>query len=424
MIINIKQLNIKDRIRKDFGDVEQLADGIAKYGLLNPIVVKPAAEGDRFDLVAGERRVRAHLLLGKFEIEANFRDDIDEVVAKEIELEENINRHQLAWVEQVEAVRQLDELKRKLYGTKAHGADYGEGWGLEETASQLGQSIGMVSQDIQLAKDMNEDPSRRIKYGNMPKHAARKMIKMEKKRELLRGKVDSRELEIKIDLRKGSCTDLVLKLPDGSVDLWLTDPPFAVDKICEVGKDGYNMTKTNVGDKDVMQEVYDILIPAMYQKMRPGAHFYMFFGHKWYPQLVKMLRAAGFIVDDTPLIWYKQRVSTMAKDMHYMSTYEPILFGFKPPVGNILKKPMKNLFAISAINPQQRVHPLQRPEELLAILIEQSTEVGEVVLDTFSGSGSTLVAAHRLQRSALGFEIDEGNYLRALEWFEKEFPDG
>ena len=423
MKIDLIKINIENRIRHDFGDIEKLADGIKKYGLLHPIVVKVAAEGDRYDLIAGERRWRAHCFLGYTQIEATILEDADEVVAKEIELEENINRHQLSWPEQVEAIRQLDDIKRKLYGDKAHGDDYGEGWGLEETARQLGQSVGGVSQDIQLAKDLEAMPQLAVKVMNMPKHAARKMIKMQKKAQQLQKRIDSKDLTIQIDLRHGSCTDLVLELPDASVDLWLTDPPFAVDKICEVGKDGYNLTKTNVGDKDVMQDVYDVLIPAMFDKMRNGAHFYMFFGHKWYPKLVTMLRAVGFIVDDTPLIWYKQRVSTMAKDMHYMSSYEPILFGYKPPVTNILKKPVKNVFPISAINPQARVHPLQRPEELLAILIENSTEVGETVLDTFSGSGSTLVAAHRLKRNAIGFEIDNGNYLRALEWFEKEFKD-
>ena len=62
---------------------------------------------------------------------------------------------------------------------------------------------------------------------------------------------------------------------------------------------------------------------------------------------------------------------------------------------------------------QTRIHSLQRPYDLLKLLIENSSGVGDVVLDTFAGSASTLVAAKKLQRNAVGFEMDEGNFLRA-----------
>ena len=423
MILNIKNIIVDNRIRKDFGDVESLAAGIEKYGLLHPLVVTPAGD-DKYNLVSGERRLRAHLLLGRLEIECTLREDLDELSSKEIELEENINRHQLSWPEQCAAVKQLDDIKRRLYGDSQHGSEYGEGWGLEDTAEQLGASIGRVSQDIQLAKDLEAHPELAIKAMGLPKHAAQKMMKNFKEAERLRHSVANKDIIIDIDLRPGDCSELVDELKDGSIDLWLTDPPFALDKISAVAKAGsYNRNTTNVGVEKTLQKVYDKLIPTMYKKMREGAHFYMFHGPGWYCRLVHMMRTNGFIVDDIPLIWNKQRTSVMAKDMHYMSSYEPILFGYKPPVKNILKKPMKNVFSIPAIHPQHRVHPLQRPEELLSIFIENSTNVGETVLDTFSGSGSTLVAAHRLQRKAIGFELDERNYLTSKEWFLKEFDD-
>jgi site-specific DNA-methyltransferase (adenine-specific) len=134
-----------------------------------------------------------------------------------------------------------------------------------------------------------------------------------------------------------------------------------------------------------------------------------------------MLNNAGFIVDAQPLIWYKERVSVMAKDMHYMSSYEAIFFGHKPPVGRILTKPVSNVLSVPALSHQAKVHPLQRPHDLLKILIENSTGVGDTVLDTFAGSASTLVSARKLQRNAIAFEKDEGNFLRAQEWISKEF---
>ena len=56
-------------------------------------------------------------------------------------------------------------------------------------------------------------------------------------------------------------------------------------------------------------------------------------------------------------------------------------------------------------------------------MIENSSLVGETVLDTFAGSGSTVMAAMKLKRKGIGFEIDEGNFLRIQDWFSKEKKD-
>lgn len=422
MILNIKDLKVENRVRKDFGDIDRLAEGIKKYGLLHPIVVRKNEDG--YDLIAGERRVRAMLLLGNVEIEAKLFDDLNDLEAKEIELEENINRQNLTWPEENEAKRQLDEIKRELYGDAKPGQLGDANWGLQETAESLGQSIGAVSQDIKMAKFLNEHPNMLAKVGHLPKHAARKMIKIYEDSERLKKQVSERKIIVDVDLRFGDAAVLIDELKNESIDLWITDPPFALDNIVKTASfASYNVTDTNVGKESTMDKVYKKLIPAVYGKMKEGAHFYMFHGSGWYCRLVSMLRGAGFVVDDLPLIWYKQRASVMGKDMHYLSSYEPVLFGYKPPVKQILKKQIKNVFPISAIAPQQRVHPLQRPEELLSIFIENSSNVGHTVLDTFAGSGSTLVAARRLQRKAIGFELDETNYLKAQEWVEKEFSE-
>jgi len=167
-----------------------------------------------------------------------------------------------------------------------------------------------------------------------------------------------------------------------------------------------------------MLKTYNALIPELFRVLKPGAHFYMFFGHAWYPYLVINFRLKGFIVDDQPIIWNKMRCSIMAKDMHYMSSYEAILFGHKPPSTRILKKPVLNILNFPAIPGQKRVHSLQRPFDLLKLLIENSSVPGETILDCFAGSGSTIHAAKKLQRTGIGFELDEGNFLRAQKFIQ------
>lgn len=428
MKIKISEILIEDRQRTDFGNIEALAFGIKKHGQIAPIVVSEnvnesltAHPNKKYKLIAGERRTRAFAMNGVAEIEATLWSDVDELVHAEIELEENMNRKELSWQEQCSAVERLDNIKRKMYGDSQSGDKYGQAWGLQDTATSLGVSLGMASQDIQLSKDLKAMPKVAAQVANLPKTAARKVIKQAKEKVLLEKQIENRELDLNPSILLGNCCDLVKDLPDASVDLWITDPPFAVKKISDAAKQyGYNTTDTNVGDEDVMRETYNILIPEMFRALKPGAHVYMFYGSAWHTELLSMLRKAGFEMDDIPLIWDKTRSSVMPRDFHYSSSYEPILFGMKPPRTKPLKKPVKNILTFPSIPGQQRVHPLQRPEPLLNLLIENSSHPGQVVVDTFAGSGSTIMSAMKLKRKGIGFEIDEGNFNRIQDWFMKE----
>lgn len=427
MKINIVDVKVssKDeltkRVRKSKGSLFELAASIEKHGLMHPIVIDKLENGKyKWILIAGERRLKAAILTGASKIDATLFSDVDDVGKKEMELEENLLRKQLDWPEQVKALAQIDKLKRKIYGgaTRAKG---NEGWGIKETAEALGMSIGAVGQDIQLAKNIENRPDLLKKVRRMPKSAARKIVNQTLHTEHLKKQLDVKEITISSDIRLGRCEDLIDELKDNSVDLLITDPPFAVPEIVDVAGSGastmtYNVTESNVSTPDVMLKTYEELIPKLFNKMKPAAHIYIFLGMGWYPYLTSKLRQVGFIVDDLPIIWDKGRPSIMAKDIHYMSCYEAILFGHKPPKTNLLRHPTKNVLSIPAIPPQQRVHGLQKPFDLLKILIENSSSPGETVLDCFVGSGATIKAAKQLQRSAIGFELDDGNFLRAQKF--------
>jgi site-specific DNA-methyltransferase (adenine-specific) len=68
----------------------------------------------------------------------------------------------------------------------------------------------------------------------------------------------------------------------------------------------------------------------------------------------------------------------------------------------------------------EKIHPTQKPVELLKRLIELFTNEGDVVIDPVAGSGSTLIAAERLNRKAYGFEIKKDFWLKANRWLEEE----
>jgi len=416
------------RFRKDFGDIKALAESIKTVGLIHPIVVDKI-DGNKFRLLAGERRLRASILAGWSEIDVTLKDSLDDLQAKEIELEENVKRKDIDWEEQCEALRQIHELKQKIYGKATRTK---KGWGIEDTAKLVGASIGVVSQDINLAKNLKDHPELKKKVKRLNKSSARKLVEQELEAVGIRRLMKKQGIIIDFNFENLPCeVGLKTRIPDNSIHCLITDPPFALDKISNVSNGAsrskkadsglhYNLTSTNVGNEATMQKTYETIIPELKRVMVDGAHFYIFFGFGWYFRLVTMLRENGFVVDDQPIIWDKMRTSIPSRGCHYMSRYEGILFGYRPPQKRILLKPTPNILQIPTINPQTKIHPLQKPFDLLKILIENSTSPGEMVLDCFAGSGSTLLAAKKLQRSSRGFEIDEGNYLRALKWLKSE----
>jgi len=420
----------KRRARIDFGDIERLAMSIKEFGLMHPVVVQELetpVDGKTHVLVAGERRIRACLMLGMNEIQATLFEGLTDLRRKTMELEENLRRKNLDWPEEDMCIKQIHELKQIEYGTPV-GDPTGKktGWGVRDTASLLNRSIGSVSNDIQMAKVLEERPDLLKQVRNKPKVVANKIVKRVLENERLELLVKSKGIDIGVDLREGSCVDLIKTLDDNSIDCLLTDPPFASPGIVNSGsahRKTYNLTKSNVSNLDYMLPLYDKLLPELSKKLRVGAHIYIFCGMgEHYMYLYKNLSRYGFLVDELPLIWYKGRSTVVAKDYSYLSSYEPIIFGHygKKKLG--LLKPVKNVLSVDPIHPSKRVHPLQRPDELLRILINNSTLPGQTILDCFAGSGSTLKVARDLQRKAIGFELDHGNYMRAMSWLQATAP--
>ncbi len=414
-----------DRARKKYVGLLELAESIKTHGLIHPLVVEPVQDGTyNFRLVAGCRRLKACIISGITEVDITLRDETDDITRKEIELEENLHRADLSWLEKSQGVKQLDELKRKKYGSATQSRE-SKGWGQKETAVALGRSVGSVNEDIQLATDMEENPELLKKVEHLPKHAAKRYIKQAKEAKKLQRQVERRELVINADLRLGDCCELIDDIENESVHLWLTDPPFGIKDIMDQGISGhktmtYALTESNVDTEENMRKIYNKLLPKIYKKMAPGCHIYVFHAPGWYCELLKLLRKYGFDVGEVAIIWDKMRTSIVGKCLHYTASHECIFFGRKPPNTRLLKKPIRDVLSIPAISPQLKTHSLQKPDELIRTLIENSTDVGELVLDTFAGSGQTLVTANKMQRRAIGFELDKDNFLRAQSFMRKE----
>ena len=206
-----------DRGRKSFTRIMEMAESIKKFGIIHPIVLAPAPDKpDKFVLVAGERRYRGALLAGLVELPYTLREDSAEILA-EIELEENVCRADISFEEEGNILAKIQTLKKKSDPK----------WGVAQTAELTGRSMGDVSGKIKIARIFKERPDLKEKCKTLPYTAALKKIAMVEESEKVQRLVDQGQITLSTDLLLGDCRELIMNLKPESVDLLLTDPPYA-----------------------------------------------------------------------------------------------------------------------------------------------------------------------------------------------------
>ena len=400
MELKVAEIRVGERMRKTFEGMEELAASIAAYGQIEPIVID-----ENNVLIAGERRLRAHLLLKKETILVVYRKDLNELQKKEIELEENIQRENFTWQEEVAAKLDLHRLKQQIHGAAVKGHATDGKWDLRDTATALGESVGTVSMDIQLAKGLSAFPEL---LKEKSKTAAYKKLKQSQERVLnaeLARRITSNKAITNPDVICGNCIDEMQKMADSSVDLILTDPPYGIN--IENAHTFKSMNATNVDFNDTDFDTFDLLDKAfkeMYRILKSNRHMYMFFAIQKYEAITTLLHKHGFEVHAMPLIWDKGSGSYPSQMTTYVHSYEPFLHCRKGD--RKLNGTPRDVFPCKRVPNGQKIHPTQKPTELLRDLIGFSTNPGEVVFDAFAGSGATLVAAKECQRRAIGIELN------------------
>ena len=106
MLVNISEIKVRKRVRKDLGDLDALKESLRRYGLLNPITID-----NKNRLIAGERRLEAAKLLGWTNINAVVVNNISAITKLELELEENNQRKEFTDAELLEGYIRLERLR-------------------------------------------------------------------------------------------------------------------------------------------------------------------------------------------------------------------------------------------------------------------------------------------------------------------------
>lgn len=213
-----------------------------------------------------------------------------------------------------------------------------------------------------------------------------------------------------MQLFKQDAVEWLSTLPDESVDLLITDPPYeSLEKHRSVG----TTTRLKVSKASSNQwfgifknERFESLLEQVYRVLKNNSHFYLFCDQETMFYIKPVAEQVGFKFWK-PIVWDKVAIGM---GYHYRARYEFILFFEKG------KRKLNNL-GIPDILEEKRVYrgyPTEKPVPLLETLIEQSSSEGDIVIDPFFGSGATLIAASNLNRQAWGNDIsdDAHEYLK------------
>lgn len=205
------------------------------------------------------------------------------------------------------------------------------------------------------------------------------------------------------------CLDGLREVPDHSVDLIVTDPPYFLSM-------GHAGSKTNAqsvqlnsnrafNDLAICTPFYRQLFEEFARVLKETGSFYFFTDWRGYAYYFPLINAS--LPVRNLIVWDKKS----GPGSFYSFAHELIIFGTyrsktKAGVGsNVWREAAFSSGARSTDG--EKVHPTQKPVALLTRMIEDSTEPGAVVLDTFMGSGTTAVACLKSGRQFIGFELDE-----------------
>ena len=217
-----------------------------------------------------------------------------------------------------------------------------------------------------------------------------------------------------IDVRLGDSYKLIKEIPDNSIDLVIIDPPYQIDNTKAGGKS--DLARSIQGMNNEIKEKnltngFDFSILEDLVRVMKNINCYVWCNHKQIPQYLEYF-VNQLNCNFDILIWNKTNAMPLFNNK-YLTDKEYCLYFRKNAYCNpSCYEDAKTVFymPINAKDKKMYKHPTIKPLKIIETLVKNSSREGDVVLDCFMGSGTTGVACKKLNRSFIGFEIDEEYY--------------
>lgn len=431
------EIDVGPRFRKDLGDIAAFAERIREAGgLLQPILVTPNLE-----LVAGARRLAAYKYLKWRDIpvaytEAQSLDDLDSLTA---ERDENVQRKAFLPSEAVaiaevmmpiEAAKADDRMKT---GKKQPLGNLPQGQG--RAKDKIAEAVGLARRTLDKAMSIvaaaRADPDR---FADL-------VDQMDTTGRVHPAYVELNERQRQTEIEHKAAEAVLSKVhrvihgdnfrfvPDESVHLLATDPPYNISRKRKIVFDNRKAIDKDFGDADTWDhwsgaEKVDFYIVILdwakefYRVVRPGGSLYLFCADPFISDFRRALIDSGFRFKNV-LTWHFTNPKPKPDRTSWITACDHILFAVKGGGRNTFNwegiNKMHSIIESGTCQGKERTpHPTQKPLAVMERLIRVSSNPGDLVLDPFAGSGTTGEACQRLERSFILVEVVE-RYIRIIE---------
>lgn len=268
--IEINKIFIGPRGREEFGNMESLKLSIMQYGILVPIIVKKT--DNEYELVAGERRLTCCKELGMTEIPAVIKENIDAFTQKELELEENLKRKDLTWIEKFNMMEEIHQMGLERYGDALPGRFGKSGWTQKDTAEKLSLSEASISISLNMAEEVRRYPQ--LKGCKTLREAKRQLTLLKRGEKMELTEVARRVKECVEQLK---IEESFTRIERASVDLLITD---------------------------IEEYFHEDLIRECARVMNLTSHGFLFFPIERMMELFDLLDKYNFVYEKKPYIWH------------------------------------------------------------------------------------------------------------------------
>jgi len=343
--------------------VAQIAASIREFGFTNPVLVDEDS-----NLIAGHGRLLAARKLNMTEVPAITVTGLDERKRRALVIADNKIALNSDW--------DIDALKVEL----------------EDLASDFGELMGF-SQDelVELLKQPDAGLTSDDAVPDAPKQPV-----------TVKGDVWNLGNHRLMCGDSTSVADLETLCENQLVDMWLTDPPYNVAYVGKT-KDALVIQNDEMGDQDFRQFLVDAYSAAD-TVMKKGAVFYIWHADSEGYNFRGAAHDIGWQIRQC-LIWRKQSMVMGRQDYHWQ--HEPCLYGWKDGASHLWASDRKQTTILNFDRPSKNEqHPTMKPVELFVYQMLNNTKGDDLVLDSFVGSGTTVIACEKHGRRTRAIEVD------------------
>lgn len=205
------------------------------------------------------------------------------------------------------------------------------------------------------------------------------------------------------------CLDILKQLPDKCIDLVLTDPPYGMNFVSN-----YRQNKYDKIQNDDNLDWLDGWCKQINRVKKDDAHLYIFCS--WHNVDVFKTTIDKYFPVKNMLIWVKNNTGMGDLINDYAPQYEICLY-CNPSNKALNGRRDSNILKYART--QNSLHPTEKPVDLFAFLVSKSTKENDLVLDCFSGSGTTAIACHNLKRRFICIEKEPEYWKASCERLEQ-----